>query len=61
MDRKTISIVLLVVGIVILVVSLAADFLGIGGNTAVFGPRQITGAVVGAVLIVVGLILRPRK
>ena len=58
--KKTAATVLLVVGIVILVLSLAADPLGIGGNP-VFGRNQIIGTIVGAIVTVVGLILRLRK
>jgi hypothetical protein len=54
--RKTAGIILLVAGIVILVLSLAADALGVG-VTPHFGWRQITGAIVGAIAIVVGLIM----
>ena len=59
--KKTVSIVLIVAGIVILVLSLAADLVGLGGSNAVFGPQQIIGTVVGAIVIVVGLILRLKK
>jgi hypothetical protein len=58
--KKTASIVLLVGGIVILVPSLAADLVGIGGNSA-FGRDQIIVAIVGAIVTVVGLVLRLRK
>lgn len=61
MGKKTIGIVLLVVGIAILVVSVAADPLGLGGGNTAFGPQQIAGTVAGAILIVVGLVLRLRK
>ena len=61
MEKKTISIVSLVVGIAILVLSLAADPLGLGGSNTVFGPRQIAGTVVGAVATVAGLVLRLKK
>jgi hypothetical protein len=59
--KKIASTVLLVAGIVILVLSLAADLVGVGGSNVVFGPYQIVGAVVGAIVTVVGLILRLRK
>jgi hypothetical protein len=59
--KKTVSIVLIVAGIVILVLSLAADLVGLGGSNVVFGPQQIIGAVVGAIVTVVGLVLRLRK
>ena len=60
MGGKTAGIVLLVVGIVILVLSLAADSIGIGGSSG-FGPYQIVGAVVGAIVTIVGLILTLKK
>jgi hypothetical protein len=60
-NKKTVGIVLLVVGVVILVLSLAADPLGIGAGNVVFGPRQIVGTIVGAVLAVAGLVLRLRQ
>ena len=61
MGKNTAGIALLVVGIVIFVVSLAADPLGLGGSNAVFGPRQVASTVVGAIVAVVGLVLRLRK
>jgi len=58
--RKTAGIVLLVAGVAILALSLAADPLGIGENPS-FGQYQIIATVVGAVAIVAGLILRLKK
>jgi len=58
--KKTAGIILLVAGIVILALSLAADPLGIGVSPE-FGWRQITGAIVGAIAIVVGLVLTLKK
>ena len=58
--KQTAGSVLLVVGIAILVLSLAADPLGIGGNP-IFGRNQIIGSIVGAIVTVVGLIMRLRK
>lgn len=57
--RNTAGIVSLVVGIVILLLSLIADLVGIGGGG--FGPRQIAGTVVGAGVTVVGLVLTIKK
>ena len=57
--KKTTGIVLLVVGIVVLLLSLLAYPIGIGGPT--FGPYQIAGTIVGAVLAVIGLVLTLRK
>ncbi len=55
--KKTLGLVLLVVGIAVLVLSLAADPIGIGGNP-IFGRNQIIGSIVGAVAAVVGVVLR---
>jgi len=60
MEAKTAGIVLLVVGIVVLLLSLVADSIGIGGSPG-FGPYQIAGAIVGAIVTVVGLVLTLKK
>jgi len=57
--KKTVGIVLLVVGIVVLLLSLLAYPLGLGGPA--FGPRQIAGTIAGAVVTVVGLVLTLKK
>ena len=54
MDKKTLSVALLAIGIVILVVSLFADSFGIGERPG-FGVDQALGCVVGAFLTAVGL------
>ena len=59
-DKKTAVLALLVVGIVILGLSVFADPIGLGGDNSTFGPRQIAGTVVGAGMIVAGLVLRSR-
>ncbi len=56
MDQQTLTTAMLVIGIVILVASLFADSLGIGGNPG-FGLDQVVGSVVGAVVAAVGLFL----
>ena len=55
-SKKTTGIVLLVAGIVVLVLSLIADAIGIGGSAG-FGPYQIVGIIVGAIATVTGLVL----
>ena len=60
-SKKTLYLGLIVVGVVILVLSLAADYVGIGGGSLTFGPRQIVGTIVGIVVAVAGLILTLRK
>jgi hypothetical protein len=59
-NKKTIGIALLAVGVVLLIVSLAADALGIGG-AAGFGYKQIIGTVVGIVAAVGGYMMYTRK
>ena len=59
MSKKTAGIVALIAGIVILGLSLLADRLGIG--VAGFGPMQITGTIVGAIVIALGLFLTSKK
>ena len=59
MGGKTVGIVVLVVGIVVLLLSLAAYPIGIGGPA--FGPYQIAGTIVGAIVTVVGLVLTLKK
>jgi len=58
--KKTVGTVLLVVGIAVLVLALAADPIGIGGNP-IFGRNQIIGTIVGAIAAVAGLVLRRKK
>ena len=59
-NKKSIGIALLVVGAVLLIGSLAADAIGIGG-AAGFGYKQIIGAVIGVIAAVVGYVLYSRK
>lgn len=58
-DRETAGVVTIGFGIVVLVASLAADLFGIGegGN---FGPDQIGGALLGVIVLIVGLLLTLR-
>lgn len=57
--KRIVTIVLLVGGIVVLLLSVAADPLGIG--TPGFGRDQIIGTVVGAIAAIAGLVLMRRK
>ena len=58
--KKTAGTVLIVVGIIVLLLSLGADPVGIGGSPG-FGYYQIAGTIVGAIVTVVGLVLTLRK
>ena len=57
--QKAVSMALLVVGAILLIGSLAADPIGVGGSPG-FGYRQIIGAIVGVIGIIAGLISRSR-
>ncbi len=57
-NKKTIGIVLLVVGIVLLLLSLAADMIG---GAPGFGTNQIAGTVIGVIVAIVGFVLYSRK
>ena len=52
------GVIVLVIGILLLLVSLLADTFGFGN--AGFGTRQIGGAVAGAVIAVIGLVMKSR-
>jgi hypothetical protein len=59
-NKKTIGIVLMVAGVVLLIGSLVADLLGIG-NAPGFGLYQVIGSAVGVVVAAAGLVLFLRK
>ena len=54
--KRIVGIVLLLVGVVALVLALAADMIGIGGHAG-WGSTQIAGTVGGVIVAVVGLVL----
>ncbi len=61
MSRKTVGVVLLVVGVLLFLVSATADSLGIGGAPGI-GWKQILGMVVGVAVAATGLTrLRPDR
>jgi hypothetical protein len=59
-NKKTIGIALMIVGVVVLIGSLAADVFGIGVAPG-FGYRQIIGTIAGVIVAVVGYVLYSRK
>lgn len=62
MSVKTIGIILIVVGVVVAVVSAAADLIGLSGATQVgFGWKQQVGTAVGVIIVLVGVWLASRK
>lgn len=54
MNEKTLGTGLLVIGVLLVLVSAAADTIGVGGAPG-FGWKQITGVVVGIALAAVGV------
>jgi hypothetical protein len=59
MSRKALSVIVLVAGVLLFLVSAAADSLGIGGAPG-FGWKQIVGTVVGVAVAAFGM-LRLRR
>jgi hypothetical protein len=57
---KVVGIVLLALGVLVVLVSVLADPIGLGGSPG-FGFKQIVGTVAGAIAAIVGLILVLRK
>jgi len=58
--NKTTGMVLCAAGIVVVLISVAADCIGMGAFPG-FGYKQIIGTLVGIVMIVVGLGLLPKR
>jgi len=54
MSQKQITILIVVAGIIVTLVSILADTLGIGSTADKFGTRQTIGTIVGAVIIGLG-------
>jgi len=60
MNQRTIGIILLIIGLVLAALSLAADLIGLGEGGG-FGYKQIAGLVVGVAGIIAGIIFIIRK
>ena len=60
MPIKTVGSAVFVVGILIVMASLVADSLGIGGSLG-FGPGQIIGLIIGPIICFVGFKLRSQS
>ena len=61
MSTKTIGIALIAIGVLVLAVSLLADYIGLGSVPAGIGWKQLLGAGIGLVVAVVGVVLTLRK
>jgi NADH:ubiquinone oxidoreductase subunit 6 (subunit J) len=61
MNKKISEYILMGVGAIILLISLTADMIGLGADPVNFGWKQILGAVVGVVIIIIGIVLLKTK
>jgi hypothetical protein len=61
MSKRNIGISMIAAGVLLILVSLLADTIGLGANTAVIGWKQILGAVVGAAAGIGGFFLMRRN
>ncbi len=61
MSKRNIGIAMIAAGVLLILVSLLADAIGLGANTAVIGWKQILGAVVGAALGIGGFFFVRQK
>jgi hypothetical protein len=55
MSKRMIGFGLVIIGSLMQIISLSADYLGIGQNPSVIGWKQLLGAAVGLVVILVGV------
>ena len=60
MSKKTISLIAIIVGVIVALISLIADFIGIGSYPGI-NAAQLGGIAVGLLIILVGLRLRRTK
>jgi len=60
MSSKTVSLILVIVGILVALIFALADVIGIGDQGR-FGSQQIAGTVVGVLVFIVGLIIYLRQ
>ena len=56
MSKKTSALLYIVVGILLIIVSLAADFIGLGDDPSVIGWKQLVGMAVGVVIAILGIL-----
>ena len=57
MQKKRLGVALIIIGIIILLISLLADPLGIGGYPGI-GTKQTIGLIIGVIIAIIGFILR---
>jgi hypothetical protein len=57
-DRKLLATLIVILGVLIILVSALAEPLGLGSEGGKFGWKQILGVVIGALLLVAGIVSR---
>ena len=55
MSTRVLGIGLILGGVLVIAVSLLADFIGLGAQAGIIGWKQILGAAIGLVILVVGI------
>ena len=60
MNRKALGMISMLVGVVLLLASLMADYVGLGGAPG-FGTRQVVGAACGAIVAMAGFVVMRKK
>lgn len=60
MSKKTLGIVVTIIGIIILLVFALADVIGIGQTPDKIGSQQLIGVAIGALVIVLGVYISRR-
>ena len=61
MSKKTIGYALVALGAAMQVISLSADFFGLGKHPEIIGYNQLLGAAIGLIVILIGVWLISRK
>ena len=60
MSKRMLGVVFIILGVIVLIISLAADALGIGTVTGI-GWKQILAAIIGALVALLGVLLAFRN
>ncbi len=60
MAKRTLGFLLIIIGVVIAVISLSADFIGIGNQQGI-GWQQLLGTAIGVIALLVGIWMTLRK